>query len=462
MNPRLLRVCLFAAMPAVLSAQEAKLVNCRTLEAAGNFVGPDEVIDGNMVCQKLKPGATAPARTAPAKTELAKSQLEVATPSEQPMSVAEAARANRQRLAARQNAATAPVAAPEKVTPAPATAAAPTSTPVAQPAATVSKPVAAEVVPPPPAAPPPVATAPSQPPQPVGIAPVKPQPIEPVAPPEPAAVPAPVREAAPAVAPSPAQPASAQPVATAASATSAPLARVVRDAPVAAGTPSEPPEKDYGFSDANAAETPAPRGRAQSSAKVPSAAHAQVQVGTFDKPTAATTMAESQAQRTNSAAATQPEGQRPDCTKNITLGIMKEEQFAPGTPSWAQAWIARNQKALPNVCFSETPMRGAKNYLIVFYTMPAGNSIGAMPMPDSSSAAVFTARNGSWSYAGEGGTNRATATPGSVQAPLWYATAYSENGAAVAEQWPEQSKRGDNERVADELLSGMLETLRKQ
>jgi hypothetical protein len=45
---------LIAAVPAVLCAQQPKLVNCRTLAAAGNFVGPDEVIVNDTVCQKVK------------------------------------------------------------------------------------------------------------------------------------------------------------------------------------------------------------------------------------------------------------------------------------------------------------------------------------------------------------------------------------------------------------------------
>jgi hypothetical protein len=452
MNPRLLRVCLLAAMPALLSAQEAKLVNCRTLEAAGNFVGPDEVIDGNMVCQKLKPGATAPAKTDPAKAEAAKPQAEAVAPSQQPMSVAEAARANRQRLAAKQNAATAPVAATEQVAPAPA---APASVPVTQPAATVSKPVAPEVAKQPTPAAPPVVVVPSpKTPQPAATAPVKTEAIEPVAPPEPVAVSAPVKQVAPAVTPTPAEPVSAQPVAAAAPAPPAPPLRIKRDAPIAAGTPSEPPEKDYGFSDANAAETPtaASRAAAGSGAKMPPTPHAQVRVGAFDKPTAS--VAETESQQPN---ANLQEGQRPDCTKNITLGSMKDEKFAPGAPSWAQTWFAKNQKALPNVCFSAAPMRGAKNYLIVFYMMP-GNSSAATPMPDST-AGSFTAKDGSWNYAGDAG---ATTPQESSQGQVWYATAYSENGAAVAEQWPEQAKRGDNGRVADEVLSGIVGSLSKQ
>ncbi len=235
--------------------------------------------------------------------------------------------------------------------------------------------------------------------------------------------------------------------------------RIKRDAPVAAGTPSEPPEKDYGFSDANAVETPAAaaaRAEAASRGTVPAAARMQVQVGGFDKPNDATSGATSPTENTNSAAGLQ-EGQRTNCTKNITLGSLKEEKLDLGMAGWAQTWIAKNQKAIANVCFSGTPMRGARNYLIVFYLMPSGsNSNAAMAMPDSASPGAFTAKNGSpWSYTG--GVSQEVS-----QGQVWYATAYSEDGAAVAEEWPEQARRGDNERVAEELLSGIVEDLRKR
>jgi hypothetical protein len=423
MNRQLFVMWLIAATPALLFAQEAKLVNCRTLEAAGNFVGPDEVIDGNMVCQKRKQGTIA---SAPAKIEEAKPQPDVMVSPEQPISVAEAARLNKQRLAAKQNAASAPAALPAPV--------AGTRVPVAEPSTPMSKPGTPEAVREPAAvAVPALGTAVSAPPR---------------------AGPTP---AAPPVTPPPAQPAGVASV-PAASAAARPPMPVKRDAPVAAGTPSEPPERDYGFSDANAVGTPvaaAARAESASRATVPAAARTQVEMGGFDRPKDTTSEATSPTENTNTAGF--GEGQRAGCTKNITLGSLKEEKLDLVKGGWAQAWIAKNQKAIPNVCFSETPMRGAKNYLIVFYFMPSGaNSNAAMAMPDSASTGAFTAKNGAmWSYTG-GVTQEVS------QGQVWYATAYSEDGRAVAEEWPEQAKRGDNERVAEELLSRTIEDLRKQ
>src|SRR5208283_354121 len=112
MNRRELIVCLFAAMPSLLSGQETKLVNCRTLEAAGNFVGPDEVLDGDKVCKKLKAGASEPAQAEPLKP------LPGAVISgSEPISVVEAAKAKKKATAAKHGVMTPesaekPVAAP--------------------------------------------------------------------------------------------------------------------------------------------------------------------------------------------------------------------------------------------------------------------------------------------------------------------------------------------------------------
>ena len=75
MNRRVFFLGLLAAMPGLLSAQETKLVNCRTLEAAGNFIGSDEVLVGDKVCRKLKPGETEPAESRNAETTARRSDF---------------------------------------------------------------------------------------------------------------------------------------------------------------------------------------------------------------------------------------------------------------------------------------------------------------------------------------------------------------------------------------------------
>src|SRR5205823_12355862 len=62
------------------------------------------------------------------------------------------------------------------------------------------------------------------------------------------------------------------------------------------------------------------------------------------------------------------QGQHPGCTKNVTLGSVGKEKLYLGIPEWASRWIEKNSKKLPGICFSDSPMSGARNFLIVFYT----------------------------------------------------------------------------------------------
>ncbi|HTQ95164.1 MAG TPA: hypothetical protein VMH89_00080, partial [Candidatus Acidoferrum sp.] len=234
-------------------------------------------------------------------------------------------------------------------------------------------------------------------------------------------------------------------VATAAAAPAPPV-RIHRDAPVAAGTPSEAPEKDYGFSDANAV-APAPVMRATPAGQKSMQNSGQsIKTGGFDKSEGNASAAASQ----NSA-----------CAKNITLGSLRDDKFTVGVPGWAEKWIARNQNRMGNVCFSAAPVQGVRNYLIVFYTAPGNGASAAMPLPDASSGTgVFTAKDGSaWSYASKSGAAAATDGGGPVQ--IWYATAYTEEGAPVAERWPDPAKRGAGETTSEDLLNVVVEDLRK-
>src|SRR6516165_12281887 len=95
---KMLLFLLFATVPALASAQEAKLVNCRSLEAAGNFVGPDEVVVDDLVCQKVKSGAASAA--APAKPQPPKPLPGAVISDEEPASVVDAAKASTKRVAA--------------------------------------------------------------------------------------------------------------------------------------------------------------------------------------------------------------------------------------------------------------------------------------------------------------------------------------------------------------------------
>jgi len=473
MNRRELIVCLFAAMPSLLSGQETKLVNCRTLEAAGNFVGSDEVLDGDKVCKKLKPGASESTQAEPLKP-LPGAVISVS----EPISVVEAAKTKKKATTAK-GGVTAPEAA-EKTVAAPVANGQPAVTVPALEAPEEHAPAAAPVAPTPPAAKPEVVLPVTKPPQ-----------------SEVAVAPQPAHEAAPPVVPTAAAPPAAtqtvpvEPARAPANVAALPTVRVHRDAPVAPGTPSSPPERDYGFSDANAVETrptvaaPSSGAASEAAAGAPAAARPDgqrtVQLGAFDKPKEQATDSGSQTHNTNFLPGDTEgfqEGQRVECTKNITLGSLNGEKLVLGTPGWAEKWIGKNQKQLQNICFSATPMRGARNYLIVFYAVPGngdepGDTNATMPVPESVSAGgegAFTTKYGStWHYAVDRNVGVTVLTKDDADEPhsqsqIWYATAYTEDGSPVAERWPEQPKHAahaDMEHVSEELLSVMVEDLRR-
>ena len=193
------------------------------------------------------------------------------------------------------------------------------------------------------------------------------------------------------------------------------------------------------------------------------------------------------------------EGQRADCRKNITIGGLKGEKLVLGTPKWAADWIEKNQKRMLDVCFSDTPMQGVRNYLIVFYTSAttsggpeAPNPAAPAPQGGSPAAGVgtFTTSYGStWHYFFErnvGVTINSSLDadqPQSEPNKVSYATAYTEEGVPVAQHWQgapkkqirlnpddpnvrreskkERHAREETEHVADALLSQMVEEIEK-
>ena len=523
MKYRLLMVSLFVFLPVLACAQETKLVNCRTLEAAGNFIGPDEVLDGNnMVCQKVKAGAAAPSNPQPLKPVPG-----VVISNTEPASVVEAAKESEKRVAAAREAAAAKgAAAPEPAATTPVQGSEP-ETP-APASVTPEKPAIAPVVSPPPASVPaaePATTAPApEKPETPAIVPVVPAPpaakpkmVLPAKTPgsETARAPEPVQEEAPAAsapAPASASSESATTVQTAAApdpagtvkpaepeVSAAPTPATAEAVPAAAPAPQEAAtpavEKANGFYDANngtnvvtaapSAESantgfggaqPANQPAESAPAAEPDARNTAaaamappddpneerervVQLGAFAKPREEAPDPEAEEHKTTflpGDAEGFQEGQRPGCTKNITLGSLKGEKLVLGTPEWATKWIEKNQKHMPQVCFSDTPMRGGKNYLIVFYT-PQGATTGAGPAntlltsvkdtPASGMGTFTTSYGSTWHYSYDRTVGVTVLTrdeadePHSQPGQVLYATAYSEEGVPVTQHWPEKAKK---------------------
>jgi hypothetical protein len=181
--------------------------------------------------------------------------------------------------------------------------------------------------------------------------------------------------------------------------------------------------------------------------------------------------------------------QRPECTKNVTLAGLSGEKLVLGVPAWAAKWIEKNEKRMPQICFSETPMKGARNYLIVFST-PAGQAskdladTAVNPKGGNAGVGTFTTLYGStWHYSFDRNVGITILTQDDADEPhgapgqVLYATAYTEEGVPVAQRWPGQLKKeikpneknpkklkGETEaleHVSSDLLGQMVDDIEK-
>jgi hypothetical protein len=145
------------------------------------------------------------------------------------------------------------------------------------------------------------------------------------------------------------------------------------------------------------------------------------------------------------------DGQRAGCTKNVSLGSLDKEKLFLAIPEWAANWYEKNQKRFPGMCFSDSPMPGAQNYLVVFYTSAPAVS-GIEPLKNISASAdksplsgvgTFTTNYGStWHYTYDRTATTTVTTvltekvPHNLQPNVLYATAYSEQGIPISQHWP--------------------------
>jgi len=186
------------------------------------------------------------------------------------------------------------------------------------------------------------------------------------------------------------------------------------------------------------------------------------------------------------------DGQRAGCTKNVSLGSLDKEKLFLAIPEWAANWYEKNQKRFPGMCFSDSPMLGAQNSLVVFYTSaPAVSGIdtlreisAAADMSPRSGVGTFTTNYGStWHYTFDRTATTTVTTiltdkvPHSLQSNVLYATAYSERGIPISQHWPTAEakngketsvKHGKNRdaalpeiRIMSDLLTQMAEDIAK-
>ena len=154
------------------------------------------------------------------------------------------------------------------------------------------------------------------------------------------------------------------------------------------------------------------------------------------------------------------DGQRAGCTKNVSLGSLDKEKLFLAIPEWAANWYEKNQKRFPGMCFSDSPMPGAQNYLVVFYTSapavseidPLKNISASADMSPLSGVGTFTTSYGStWHYTYDRSATTTVTTvltekvPHNLQPNVLYATAYSEQGNPISQHRPRAMTKKDRE-----------------
>jgi hypothetical protein len=157
------------------------------------------------------------------------------------------------------------------------------------------------------------------------------------------------------------------------------------------------------------------------------------------------------------------EGQASTCIKNISLGSMDKDKLFLAIPEWALKWHEKNQKRFPGICFSDSLMPGTRNYLIVFYTaapqVAGTESLARISAPGEttpvSGMGGFTTSYGStWHYTFEGTVTTTITSVSAEKAPhnqastLLYVTAYSEKGIPISHHWPVAATKSDEKSAA--------------
>jgi hypothetical protein len=481
----LLAGCL-ALLPPMALAQNPPVKDCRTPEAAGNFLEPDDVIVDNLVCKLVKAGSSV-SSTAPASkkdvdagdkkvvlgeatTPENSAPLENATMEvEQVPNLAEVARAYRE---SRQAATKKPEARLAADPPAPAT---PKVNPEAHTASAVPGPPVASV---------PTSNVPAH--SPVGTRSVA---MEPAAKTLPPAIAIPARAAKAAAIEAQPEPKVALPPAAAVSVSAAPP---VEKSPSAVATPvvetkSSPPigpqtvpepvvpapataptevsqsESKNGSFDAPVSSNKAERSEVREAMPEPeqdsnSERPQEVKLGAFEAPQE--TSSDAKRPMVHDPFGTPPEALTvqevpPGCSRAVSLGRMQRDRLVLATPDWAARWLEKNQKRYPGMCFVDSPAPGLSNYLIVFSTtepqapqpnLAAQALLSPSPVTKSSGGTFTTNFGSTWHYTYDNAvTTTVTAAWTEIatqnqSAQTLYAIAYTEQGIPISQHWPKQLK----------------------
>lgn len=144
------------------------------------------------------------------------------------------------------------------------------------------------------------------------------------------------------------------------------------------------------------------------------------------------------------------------CTTSIAFAIAQGGSVAPLVPDFAAKWAKNNQKKYPQVCFSQSPVPNAQNYVIVFSTAQDSLS-GFQPVvrtstststsPVQGSGTIMSNTGSMWQYSYNGTITTTTTTtttqdvPYSLRESTLYLTVYNSYGTMVQQRWASDSRQ---------------------
>lgn len=139
------------------------------------------------------------------------------------------------------------------------------------------------------------------------------------------------------------------------------------------------------------------------------------------------------------------------CSKVVSFAMADATGVHPfmGTGDWIGKWVQKNAKKHPDICFSQSPMQGHANYLVVL-SQSSGYLTGFDPVvrtdtnmtttPVSGSGTVTSNYGEVWNYTYNGQVTTTTTTtteenvPYTINSRTLYVYAYSDGGAIVSQR----------------------------
>ena len=169
-------------------------------------------------------------------------------------------------------------------------------------------------------------------------------------------------------------------------------------------------------------------------------------------------------------------GAKSGCEKNISFAVAEGGQVGPRVPKFAEKWTKKYQSKHPGLCFSQTPIPDADNYLLVFSTSQSAfngiyptvrTSTSTNTTPVSGSGTVTDYYGGMWQYSFDGTVTTTTTTTEHLNVPYTdtsntlYLYSYGQNGRAISQRSRTITTRqgGDGMNTLGYNLGALLSTI---